>query len=103
MPLTTINTTRDAIILTQAEHTRQTHKPIRKRLRKICATCKTTWGRYGCSIGLWATHVLSRMSKIVIPNPPPRPKHRHRPAYVKLVTQGAQHMQHLYTHPTPRY
>ena len=96
-------TTGDAITLNQAHKARKHHTPTRKRLRKICATCRNPWGRHGCALYLWATHTLSRMSKIIIPNPPPRPKHRHRPQYIKLITQGAQQAQHHYPTPQPHH
>ncbi|MFD0556999.1 hypothetical protein FB566_2251 [Stackebrandtia endophytica] len=102
MSWTSITTSHDAITLTRAQHIRQTHTRTRRGLRKVCIECGNRWGRYGCALATWATDQLSRMSRIVIPNPPKRPKHRHRPRYIRLLTQGAHQARTLYrTRPQP--
>ena len=101
MSWTKINTTGEALTIAQAEHIHRTHRPVRQGLRTICTTCQNPWGTYGCPLTTWAVHILSRMSKIVVPNPPPRPKHRHRPAYVQLLTEGTRQARNLHTTPQP--
>ena len=102
MSWTTIDTTGDAIRLNRAEHIRQSHRAIRRGLRRVCAACGNRWGRNGCALHVWAIDVLSRMSRIVIPNPPRRPKHRHRPSYTRLLAQGAAQARNLYRTSIPR-
>lgn len=96
MSWTCVNTVNDVATLTRAEHIRQTHTRIRRGLRKICAACGNRWGKYGCALSLWAVDLLSQMSRIVVPNPPRRPKHRHRPHYIQLINQGAAQAHRLY-------
>ncbi|MFD0557689.1 hypothetical protein FB566_2975 [Stackebrandtia endophytica] len=102
MSWTSITTSHDAITLTRAQHIRRTHTRIRRGLRRICSTCRKRWGRYGCALATWATDQLSRMSRIIIPNPPKRPKHRHTRRYTDLLGQGAALARGLYARPQPR-
>ncbi|MFD0556610.1 hypothetical protein FB566_1852 [Stackebrandtia endophytica] len=102
MSWTSITTSHDAITLTRAEHIRRTHTRIRRGLRKICGECGNRWGRYGCALHTWAVDILSRMSRIVVPDPPQRPKHRHRRHYTQLLMTGAAQARALYrTRPLP--
>ncbi|HIW62188.1 MAG TPA: hypothetical protein H9881_07010 [Candidatus Stackebrandtia excrementipullorum] len=86
---TTIANRAQATTLARADRIRRYHRRVRRGLRQVCATCGNRWGAYGCSIYLWATDTLSRMSRIVVPNPPERPRYRHRPLYVRMLAEGA--------------
>ncbi|MFD0556788.1 hypothetical protein FB566_2038 [Stackebrandtia endophytica] len=96
MSWTSITTSHDAITLTRAQHIHRTHNPVRRGLRQVCTECGNRWGRYGCALHTWAVDLLSRMSRILVTNPPQRPKHRHRPRYIRLLTQGAHQAQALH-------
>ena len=102
MSWTSITNSYDAITLTRAEHIRRTHTRIRRGLRRICSTCRKRWGRYGCALNTWATDLLSRMSRIVIPNPPTRPRHRHTRRYTRLLAVGANQARYLHRHVRPQ-
>ena len=89
----------DVVHIGWADRIRRRHSPIRRlrgRLRRSCAHCGQTWGRYGCARYLWATDYLSRFSLIVLPGRPERPRHRHRPDYIQARDRVAADLHHRY-------
>jgi len=93
-------TTDDVHHIRQGNHIRKTHHPIRHRLRRICAECGNRWRKHGCALYLWATDYLSQFSRILIPDRPERPRHRHTPTYTRTLQQATNHIRQT-RHPRP--
>lgn len=81
-------THQDVDYIRWANRIRRTHRPVRRRLRRVCADCGRPWGHHGCPKHLWAVDFLSQFSVILVPGRPDRPRRRHGRAYVAALREA---------------
>jgi hypothetical protein len=87
-----------AFDIDRARDIRDNHTPRWTLRGRVCDFCRERWGRFGCADWLWATDLLSRLSKLLLPNSerPPRPRNRHSRRYTAKVTRAAAQARHAY-------